>query len=105
LIPFTVSIPPEEQDKALPDKLRAELPGILGWAVAGCLAWQKDGLQEPRDVTDATHHYQADMDVVGAFMQQECVETEGASVGKGALYKSYAEWCKSSGEEAVSQKL
>lgn len=105
LIPFTISIPPEEQDKTLPDKLRGELPGILNWALAGCLAWQQDGLQEPQDVTDATEHYRADMDVIRAFLDQECVEVEGASVGKGALYKAYSEWCMANGEEALSQKL
>jgi putative DNA primase/helicase len=39
LIPFTVTIPEPERDKGLEEKLRAELPGILRWAVEGCLAW------------------------------------------------------------------
>src|SRR6476646_9850866 len=29
LVPFTVTIPPDERDESLPDKLRAELPGIM----------------------------------------------------------------------------
>jgi putative DNA primase/helicase len=41
LIPFTVTIPNEEQDKTLGEKLRAELPGILNWATQGCRDWQK----------------------------------------------------------------
>jgi putative DNA primase/helicase len=43
LVPFTVPIPPEDQDKRLLEKLRAELPGILRWAVSGTLEWQRDG--------------------------------------------------------------
>ncbi len=105
LVPFTVSIPPDEQDKTLPDKLRGELPGILRWALAGCLEWQRGGLQEPVDVTSATDSYRRDMDILAAFLEQECVQTDGASVGKGALYKAYSEWCKSTGEEVLSQKL
>ena len=35
LIPFTVCIPDDQQDKHLLDKLRRELPGILAWAVRG----------------------------------------------------------------------
>ncbi|MEO8495520.1 MAG: phage/plasmid primase, P4 family [Planctomycetota bacterium] len=35
LIPFTVTIPDDEQDKELPNKLLAELPGILTWALLG----------------------------------------------------------------------
>ena len=44
LIPFTVTIPPDERDPDLPDKLRAEWPAILRWAIDGCLAWQREGL-------------------------------------------------------------
>ena len=35
IVPFTVSIPKPQQDHALPEKLRDELPGILAWAVRG----------------------------------------------------------------------
>jgi putative DNA primase/helicase len=47
LVPFTVQIPTEEQDRDLLVKLRAELPGILRWAVEGCLDWQRNGLKPP----------------------------------------------------------
>jgi len=44
LIPFTVTIPPERRDPDLFEKLKPEWPGILKWAIDGCLAWQRDGL-------------------------------------------------------------
>jgi putative DNA primase/helicase len=50
LVPFTVTIPEAERDKDLPDKLRRELPGILAWAVQGCLDWQREGLGMPEPV-------------------------------------------------------
>jgi putative DNA primase/helicase len=37
LIPFEVTIPDKEKDPDFPDKLREELPGILNWAIEGCL--------------------------------------------------------------------
>jgi putative DNA primase/helicase len=40
LIPFTVSIPKDQQDRELPAKLRTELTGILTWAVRGHSEWQ-----------------------------------------------------------------
>jgi len=42
LIPFTYK--PPRPDKDLPERLRAERPGILAWAVQGCLEWQRVGL-------------------------------------------------------------
>jgi P4 family phage/plasmid primase-like protien len=44
LVPFEVRIPDAEQDRELPAKLREELPGIMAWAVRGCLDWQRNGL-------------------------------------------------------------
>ena len=41
LIPFTVTIPPDERDQQIGDKLKAEWPGILAWMIAGCADWQR----------------------------------------------------------------
>ena len=40
MIPFTVTIPPEERDRGLAEKLKAEWPGVLQWMIEGCLEWQ-----------------------------------------------------------------
>ena len=52
-IPFTVTIPDAEIDREMGAKLRAEAPGILAWAVRGCLEWQLRGLDEPQEVRQA----------------------------------------------------
>jgi putative DNA primase/helicase len=57
LVPFTVTIPVEERDLNLRDKLKAEWPGILRWLVDGCLAWQREGLSAPAAVRNATSAY------------------------------------------------
>src|SRR5213594_2754704 len=62
-----VTIPDAEQDKTLPDKLRAELPGILRWAVEGCRLWQAQGLVAPSAVLAATEGYKNEMDTLGNF--------------------------------------
>ncbi len=38
LIPFNVTIPKDERDPDLPEKLQAEWPGILAWAIDGAVA-------------------------------------------------------------------
>jgi len=60
LIPFEVVIPDDEQDKKLSSKLEAELSGILNWAIEGCLEWQRDGMQEPEIVSEATKEYRTE---------------------------------------------
>ncbi len=57
LLPFTVTIPDEKKDRRLVEKLGVELPGILNWALEGCIHWQSEGLTTPRCVKDATDQY------------------------------------------------
>ncbi len=98
LIPFDVTIPEEEQDPRLPEKLQAELPGILAWAVRGCLDWQRDGLAEPEEVKAATEAYRAEMDVLADFINERCVVRDGVWCIFADLYESYEVWCEESGE-------
>jgi putative DNA primase/helicase len=72
LIPFTVTIPANERDKDLGDKLKAEWPGILQWMIDGCLAWQREGLNPPEAVTAATSAYLEAQDSVAAWLDECC---------------------------------
>lgn len=92
VIPFAVVIPPAERDTRLAEKLQAEAPGILAWAVRGCLDWQRQGLGEPPEVTAATDQYQADSDRLALFLDQ-CTVIEPASRAQaGPIYKAYQAW-------------
>ena len=104
LIPFTETIPPAEQDKQLPDKLRAEAAGILAWAVAGCLEWRREGLQAPEAVREATGAYRAEMDVLGAFLRECCELGPEYNVAAKDLYGAYKFWCEDNGERPETQR-
>jgi P4 family phage/plasmid primase-like protien len=92
LVPFLVTIPEKEKDKNLPGKLLAELPGILAWAVRGCLDWQRHGLGEPEAVRDATDEYRAEQDVLARFFEEVCVTIPEARVKSSALLEAYQRW-------------
>lgn len=104
LIPFDVVIPDSEQDHLLMAKLEAERPGILRWAVEGCLAWQRDGLGTPEDVRRATAGYRGEMDVLGDFFADHCVIDPAAHVSAADLYARYTDWGKAAGEKPMSQQ-
>jgi putative DNA primase/helicase len=99
LVPFTVTIGDGEKDKALPDRLKAEVAGILAWAVCGCLDWQREGLGEPDEVQQATAAYRSEQDLLGGFVGECCV-TGGAAycVRASELYAAFCHWCEASGE-------
>ena len=101
LIPFNVTIASDKQDKALPEKLAAELPGILAWCVRGCLEWQEDGLNPPEEVEAATTQYKQDEDTLGAFLAENCTTAAGDRVKASALFARYKAW---SGDDRITQR-
>jgi putative DNA primase/helicase len=104
LIPFTVTIPEAERDPQMADKLRAELPGILAWALRGCTAWLQNGLQEPEEVKAATNAYRNEQDVIAQFLDDTCVTGRQMRTECKALYAAYAGWCEMGGEHPVNQR-
>lgn len=102
--PFSVTIPKARQDKRLPEKLKPELPGILAWAVCGCLEWHQRGLDPPREVQAATAQYRTESDLIGGFLD-ECTRATGQGhVLAKDLYIAYCRWCEDNGERARSQR-
>ena len=87
----------------MPAKLRAELPGILNWAIEGCQEWRRDGLKEPEEVKAATQSYREEMDLLALFLDECCKIGEG-EVPAGELYDEYEKWCKKNGEQPVTKR-
>jgi len=105
LIPFEVVIPDDEQDKDLKGKLRAELPGILAWAVRGCLELQRIGLAIPQAVRAATNEYRVEMDVFAGFVEDRCTLSKNAWVPSSDLYRAYREWSEETGEHYDTETM
>ena len=103
LIPFNVTIPKNEQDPDLFDKLKAELPGILAWAVEGCKLWLKEGLVQPQAVETATEEYRTESDIIATFIDERCEVDQDGQATKNDLYLAYTDWCKDSGERPVTK--
>ena len=104
LVPFTVTIPPEEQDRGLLDKLKAELPGILRWAVEGCLEWQRIGLRPPAIITDAVRQYREESDTLGRFIAESCTASNLSDVKSSAFFARYQAFCEQAGERWTASK-
>ena len=104
LIPFTQKFEELQDDKTLRDKLDAELPGILTWAVRGCLEWQRSGLTPSESVKSATASYRTDMDTFGDFLDERCIVEDGAKVSAKEIYGAYRAWADENGEKLVSQR-
>jgi putative DNA primase/helicase len=105
LIPFTTRIPEEKQDKFLEQKLQQESSGILNWILEGTLRWKNEGLKTPAIVLNATDEYKSEMDVIGIFIKEQCVQKPEVSIRIRELYKAYSDWCEQNNEHAVSERF
>lgn len=92
LIPFMAVFTKDKRDKRLAKKLVKELPGILNWALEGCLVWRKEGLLLPKSVTKATHSYREENDILGDFIANSCVKDPEAWVSSPELYRTFTDW-------------
>lgn len=104
LIPFRVSFEGRE-DRGLKKALLEETPGILAWAVRGCLRWQKYGLKSPKTVVQATEEYRAESDQVGRFIDECCTVSrtrDSQDVRARELYGQYRCWCEGNGEKSMT---
>jgi putative DNA primase/helicase len=104
LIPFEATIPVGQRDPKLEQTLRQELPGILAWAVQGCLAWQQHRLAVPDVAQQATAQYRSDEDILGEFLE-ECIEmAEHVHTPRRAVSARYDQWCRSNGMTPISPR-
>ena len=104
LIPFEVTIPDEEQDRHLSEKLMTELPGVLNWALEGLAAWRDHGLGYPDEVRSATEEYRAEQDYLLEFLSDVTSDERQGHALRNNLYLSYQQWCKKNGEKTLGSK-
>lgn len=103
LLPLTVTISPGNTNKGLSAQLQEELPGILAWAVSGCLDWQRGGLGEPRAVRLATSDYRQESDILNDFLEDCCALEPTARVTKQELRAAYRAWCEANNQDVATQ--
>ena len=105
LVPFAVTIPKAERDSRLSEKLAEELPGVLAWAVRGCLEWQQSGLAEPESVLQATSQFRESSDSVASWLKEVCDTSnpDGFIRAKEAR-ESYERHCRDNGDQHIGPR-
>jgi len=106
LIPFEARFEPGMENwqpkEELLAELEAELPGILAWAVKGCLEWQERGLEPVERVKTATEAYRKESDVIERFLEECTLTKPEAKVKASELYQEFKKWAEENGEPTLS---
>ncbi len=105
LIPFLQQFVGLQADKDLVEKLKAEAPGILRWALHGCLLWQRQGLGLPAVVEAASQSYREENDHIGEFLDDRCLVSPNECVPAAALRDSYLFSAADSQEKPLDRRV
>lgn len=104
LIPFLAQFAGGARDPTLPAALKGEAPGILAWAVRGCLLWQRHRLPVPRAIEQATEDYRAESDPVAEFIEERYERCPDGFVESSVLHAYYAAWATTNCAEQLDSR-
>jgi P4 family phage/plasmid primase-like protien len=102
LVPFGARFSGAAADATMPEKLRAEAPAVLAWAVRGCDEWQLAGLKPPTTVLAATQDYLDSQDTLGLWLDERCISDPTAETQSSVLYNDFKTWKEARGERVPS---
>ena len=93
IVPFDVTIPQNEMDKHLADKLRAELSGILNWVLRAWVELMKRGeFTLSESCENALENYKLQADNVKLFLKEMCEPCEFTTAAPD-IHKAYRSFC------------
>jgi putative DNA primase/helicase len=88
------------EDTALTEKLSAELPGILVWALEGLRRLHQRGrFINPASGEQASDELRDLVSPVGAFVRERCIVAPGRNIAAQRLYDAWSAWCREQGRE------
>jgi putative DNA primase/helicase len=105
IFPFTAKIPKDKIDLLLPDKLKEEAPGILRWAIDGCLEWQAKKLSPPDVIIKATNEYlEAEDTKMTWFQETFIIDKSSPGLFTQEMFESWKLYADRRGEFAGTAK-
>ncbi len=100
MIPFSNTVPKEERDVHLVDKLKAESGAILNWMVQGAERYLTEGLHVPASIQACSDEYIKSEDVIGEFIES-CLTKGDSRCLLSVVFNSYKEWLNNQGYDYV----
>ncbi|OWY03556.1 hypothetical protein B6V75_08985 [Thioclava sp. F1Mire-8] len=94
---------PASPDQGLKDALKAEFPGILSWAIQGCLDWQQNGLVRPAIMLETTADYFESQDIFAQWLADQCITGAREAATTADLFESWSFYARSNGEDPGSK--
>lgn len=104
MVPCTVTIPVQDRDPKLGEKLLAEAPRVLAYFIDGFQSWRRLGLMPPKCVTEATEDYLANQDDVQQWLDEATEANLNGDTAAQHLFGNWMNWKALRGEDHGSQR-
>lgn len=106
IIPFENRVSESDEDPDLPLTLQAEAEGILRWIIEGARAYIDSGsrLGTCDAVQRATADFRQHSDLLGAFLEEECVTGSNVRGKRSKVYEAFQSFSIGQGRRPWSQK-
>lgn len=108
-IPFTITFVPNPQkpnerliDHGIEDRMRQQTSGFLNLLIAGCLSWQRDGLNPPACLLQATDDTRSRSDTIGRWLDEVAVVHDDARWPVKNAFECYREWLRENGHRDIT---
>ena len=106
LVAFPTTVPRSERDPQLDDKLQAELPGILNWAIQGLQRLQRQGqFSQDRTPGQTQDTWEKWGNSVKRFAKLCLEEEHDNDISKSELHQTYLNFCDDEGIPAETQHM
>lgn len=103
--PFDVTIPAEEQDVHLVDKLCKELPGILNWVLAALHGlFLRSSFTDSQASDMALQEYRQNSNSVYTFFYEKCEIDDSCKTKYSDIYSAYLRFCNAEGDYVPFKK-
>jgi putative DNA primase/helicase len=94
-----------KEDTELEQRLIAELPGILNWALVGLDRISRQRFTVPKSSAEAVAELQDLVSPMSAFVRDRCNQGPEHTVVIDVLYGRYRDWCVDNGHHPVSKPM
>ena len=105
IIKFYKKIPKELQDKDLFNKMKSEIPGIIGWLKIGGERLKNNNycFSDSKNLRQTMEEFEEVISSAVMFYRETYEEAEDKFIATDDIYLAYKEWCENNGRKVMSK--
>ncbi|WP_345877908.1 phage/plasmid primase, P4 family [Shewanella algae] len=107
LLPFNASFTGNQLDPKLMEKLYAELPGILNWAIKGVQMWLERSIKGslPASIQAGIDEYRHESDLLANFLEEMTISEPESYIATDELYDAFRRWAERDSDWKMTRNI